>query len=89
MPLLYAAANLPARLLSEGLVSTRAQSLLLSIGSICVRLTGHQAAADVLSIAALATLTLGLHRDMSFPSPTRVGSITHGVASAESSVVAR
>jgi hypothetical protein len=87
--LLYTAANLPPRLLSEGMVSTRAGSLLLSIASICVRLTGQHAAADGLSIAALATLTFGVQRDVSFPSPTRVGSMTHGVSAPESSVVAR
>jgi hypothetical protein len=50
-------------------VSTRAASLLLSIASVYARLTGQQTAADVLSMAALATLTFGVQR---FPMPARL-----------------
>ena len=71
-------------------MSNRARSLLLSIASICVRLAGQPLAAEILAVAAIATITLGAQRDARFRTPLSVGSIAHGVPpSAGSSVAAR
>jgi hypothetical protein len=63
---------------------------LLSIASICVRLTGQFAAADFLGVAAIATITFGAQRDTSFQTAARAAAIPSRVAPpADSSVAVR
>ena len=70
-------------------MSTRARSLLLAIASVSVRLAGYPWAAEILAVAASATVTLGMLRSASFRAPTRVVSPAPGVpAPAGSSVAA-
>jgi len=71
-------------------VSPRVGCLLLSIASICVRLTGQFAAAEVIWLAALATITFGVQRDASFQTVARTAAIPSRVPPpADSSVAAR
>ena len=71
-------------------MTPRVGSLLLSIASIYVRLTGHVAAADLIWVAALATITFGVQRDTSFQTVARTATIRSRVPPpADSSVAAR
>lgn len=71
-------------------MSPRVGSLLLSIASICVRVTGQFAAADILGVAALATITFGVQRDATFQTAARSVAMPRRVAPpADSSVAVR
>ena len=71
-------------------MSPRVGSLLLLITSICVRLAGQVAVAEVIWLAALATISFGVQRDASFQTVARTATIPSRVPPpADSSVAAR